>query len=423
MLFRTITLLLLVVLTTTVAVTQKSLAYSPSVSQSSTALTPTGIEAALLSATETFLSSSSLDQMTAPATNPAADTEQPNSLIAQAGTTNYAGRALAPAERTRLENFLRSKNLSTKSPFSPSDNPRFILHDTAVILPPARLEKERSEGRGPLGLGVSIYAPRGSNAIVARPNFYELRRPTTTEFEKASDILNQSRREDLLRRIWRSTNSNGRRQGLDRALSNLNLQSDEIAKEQKEAVDQLESSKKIFTTGTWTAETICSIYEGGNKSIAISSDLGAACGAVKSYFIVRNQRVNSSVPIEILQVGAKSDRGNQNSCIGNNGNLLPFSNPPYTQIQYDNVVIQYLRATFLAGKFPETTTHFALDHGLPDGHCDPRCFNVNKMYRSISTVLGHPQGSRYGINPSYGKSSGSNNIWWDNNFCHSSPPQ
>jgi hypothetical protein len=150
--------------------------------------------------------------------------------------------------------------------------------------------------------------------------------------------------------------------------------------------------------------------------------LGAACGAAKNYFIVRNQRVNSSVPIEILQVGAKSDRGNQNSCTGNNGNLIPFSNPPYTQVQYDNVVMQYLRATFLADKFPETTTHFILDHGLPDGHCDPRCFNVNKMYRSISTVLGHPQGSKYGMNPSYGKSSGSNNIWWDNNFCHSSPP-
>ncbi len=373
MFFRTIALLFLVIFTATVAVTQKSLA-------------------------------------------------EPEVLIAQSGT-NYARRTLAPNERTRLENFLRSKNLSTTSPFSPPGNPRFILHDTAVILPPARLEKERFEGRGPLGLGVSIYAPRGSNAIVARPNFYELRRPTTTEFEKASDVLNQSRREDLFRRIWRSANSDGRRQGLDRALSNLSLRSDEIAKEQKKAADQLGGSSKIFTTGTWTAEMICNIYEDGNRSIAASSDLGTACGAAENYFNTRNHRVNSSVPIEILQVGAKSDRGNQNSCTSRNGNLIPFSNPPYTQVQYDNVVMQYLRATFLAGKFPETTTHFALDHGLPDGHCDPRCFNVNKMYKSVSTVMGHPEGSKYGMNPSYGKSSGSNNIWWDNNFCHSSPPQ
>jgi hypothetical protein len=416
MFFRTIALLFLVIFTATVAITQKSLAYSPL--DPPPLLTSTEIAPV----TETLISSG-LEPTTFPEiTFTAENAAEPDQLVAQGGT-NYAGRALAPNERTRLENFLRSKNLSTTSPFSPPGNPRFILHDTAVILPPARLEKERFEGRGPLGLGVSIYAPRGSNAIVARPNFYELRRPTTTEFEKASDVLNQSRREDLFRRIWRSTNSDGRRQGLDRALSNLSLQSDEIAKEQKKAVDQLESSSKIFTTGTWTAETICNIYEGGNKSIALASDLGAACGAARNYFNTRNQRVNSSVPIEILQVGAKSDRGNQNSCTGSNGNLIPFSNPPYTQVQYDNVVMQYLRATFLAGKFPETTTHFALDHGLPDGHCDPRCFNVNKMYKSVSTVLGHPQGSKYGINPSYGKSSGSNNIWWDNNFCHSSPPQ
>jgi hypothetical protein len=413
MFFRTIALLFLVIFTATMAVTQKSLAYSPSGPQPliSNEIAPT---------VEPLISSSS-----EPATFPeitVADGTEPEQLIAQGGT-NYAGRALAPNERTRLESFLRSKNISTTSPFSPPGNPRFILHDTAVILPPARLERERFEGRGPLGLGVSIYAPRGSNAIVARPNFYELRRPTTTEFEKASDVLNQSRREDLFRRIWRSASADGRRQGLDRALSNLSLRSDEIAKEQKKASDQLSGSSKIFTTGTWTAETICNIYEGGNRSIAASSDLGAACGAAKNYFNTRNQRVKSSVPIEILQVGAKSDRGNQNSCTGSNGNLIPFSNPPYTQVQYDNVVMQYLRATFLAGKFPETTTHFALDYGLPDGHCDPRCFNVNKMYRSVSTVMGHPQGSKYGINPSYGKSSGSNNIWWDNNFCHSSPPQ
>jgi hypothetical protein len=422
MFFRTIALLLLVVLTATFTITQKSVAYSPQ------DLPP----ATSVSAAEQLGESSPLAAVNSPELSTLEDSvpnSLPEDLAAETSTdlavggNNYAGRALAVDERTRLESFLRSKNINTTSPFSPPGNPRFILHDTAVILPPARLEKERFEGRGPLGLGVSIYAPRGTNAIVARPNFYELRRPTTTEFEKASDVLNQSRREDLFRRIWRSTNSAGRRQGLDRALSNLSLQSDEIAKEQKKAVGQLESSSKIFTTGTWTAETICNIYEGGNKSIALSNDLGAACGAAKNYFTVRNQRVNNSVPIEILQVGAKSSQGNQNSCTGSNSNLIPFSNPPYTQIQYDNVVMQYLRATFLAGKFPETTTHFALDHGLPDGHCDPRCFNVNKMYRSISTVLGHPDGSKYGMNPSYGKSSGTNNIWWDNNFCNSVPPQ
>jgi hypothetical protein len=86
-----------------------------------------------------------------------------------------------------------------------------------------------------------------------------------------------------------------------------------------------------FRIVTWTAETICNIYEGGNKSIAFSNDLEASCGEARNYFNTRNQRVNNSVPIEILQV-AKSDRGNQNSCTGSNGNLIPFSNPPYIQV-------------------------------------------------------------------------------------------
>ena len=310
MFFRTIALLFLVVFTATVAVTQKSLAYSPSDPQPLTSAETILIAEPLISSK---LEPVNFPETTATAENSAIDEAVTEPLIAQSGS-NYARRTLAPKERTRLESFLRSKNLSTTSPFSPPGNPRFILHDTAVILPPARLERERFEGRGPLGLGVSIYAPRGSNAVVARPNFYELRRPTTTEFEKASDVLNQSRREDLFRRIWRSTNSDGRRQGLDRALSNLSLRSDEIAKEQKKAADQLGGSSKIFTTGTWTAEMICNIYEDGNRSIAVSSDLGTACGAAENYFNTRNHRVNSSVPIEILQVGAKSDRGNQNSC-------------------------------------------------------------------------------------------------------------
>jgi hypothetical protein len=419
MFFRTVALLFLLIFTATVAVTQKSLAHGTLRPQPSTSAKVAPIIEPLVP--------SSLEPITFPkimvtTENLRLDGVISKRLITQS-STNYAGRTLAPNERTRLESFLRSKNLSTTSPFSPPGNPSFVLHDTAVILSPARLEKERFEGRGPLGLGISIYAPKTSNAVVARPNFYEPRRPTTTQFEKASDVLSQSQREALFRRIWRSTNADGRRQGLDRALSSLGLQSGEIAKEQKKAVDQLEGSSKIFTTGTWTAETICSIYESGNKSIAVSNDLDVACRAAKNYFNTRNQRVSNSVPIEILQVGAKSDRGNQNSCTNKNSNLIPFSNPPYTQLQYDNVVIQYLRASFLAGKFAETTTHFVLDHGLPEGHCDPRCFNVDKMYRSISTVLGHPQGSRYGINPSYGKSSGFNNIWWDNAFCHSSPPQ
>jgi hypothetical protein len=396
MFFRTIALLFLLVSTAIIAVAQGSVAQNVSVPQVAVA------------------ASQLPDELVSPLTSP--------ELMA-AAPGNYAGKALTEPERARLENFLRLKSISTTSPYTPPGDPLFILHDTAVILPPERLAREQREGRGPLGLGVSIYAPRGSNAIVARPNFYERNRPTTTEYEKASDVLVQSQRESLFRRIWRATNATGRQQGLSQALSNLGLEVGEIATEQRKAVAQLNSSgDKIFTTGTWTAEKICSIYEGGNKSIAASNDLAAACGAAKGYFTARNQRVRNSVPIEILQVGARSSSGNQNSCDARNKNLTPFSRPPYTEIQYDNVLLQYLRATLLAGKYPKTTTHFALDTFAADAHCDPRCFNLNKMYSSVATVMGHDRNSKYGVIPSYGTRLGTNNIWWDNSFCYSSPP-
>ena len=340
--------------------------------------------------------------------------------------TNHTNRVLSPAERTKISAYLSSRNLNSNLTVTTQADPRFILHDTSVLMSPATLDRERQVGRGPLGLGVNVYLPRENMAVLARPNFYELRRPTTTEFEKASDILDLADREQLFREVWGSIDNDARRQALDTALANLSLSSAEIAREQAAASAKLAAeSGRIFTTGTWAVEAVCSRYNGGDSSITEPNQedtLRNACGTLDNYFKIRNSRVRSSVAAEIIQVGARSSKGNQNTCSASNPNIATFPQPPYSDNQYSAATALYLRAALAAGKFPQMTTHFALDAFDPAAHCDPRCFNLNQLYNSLATVMGHTQGSSYGIKPSYGKQGGVNNIWWDDRICHGSAP-
>ncbi|WP_310416839.1 hypothetical protein [Chamaesiphon sp. OTE_8_metabat_110] len=340
--------------------------------------------------------------------------------------TNHTNRALVPSERDKIAAYLRSRNLSSNSSVTPVTDTRFILHDTSVIMAASTLDRERQLGRGPLGLGVNAFLPRENTAVLARPNFYEPRRPTTTEFEKASDILVKPERERLLRQVWRATNETARRQALDTALANLGLSAGEIASEQKEARGKLAAaSGRIYTTATWSVESICNRYNSGDKSVASpgqAASIGNACAPLSNYFNVRNSRVKSSVAAEIVQVGARSERGNQNTCSARNPNIATLPTPPYSDNQYGSALGLYLRAALAAGKFPQLTTHFALDNFDPEGHCDPRCFNLNKLYGSIASTMGHAQGSSYGVTPSYGTRPGTNNIWWDNRICRGSAP-
>jgi hypothetical protein len=341
--------------------------------------------------------------------------------------TNHTNRVLSSGERDKISAYLRSRNLAISSPVNPTTDTRFILHDTSVIMAPSTLERERYLGRGPLGLGVNVFLPRENAAVLARPNFYESRRPTTTEFEKASDILVKPERERLLRQAWRATNPDAQRQALDTALANLGLSAGEIASEQKEARGKLTAaSGRIYTTATWSVESICTRFNIGDRSLANPGQeeaLRSACAPLSNYFNIRNTRVKSTVAAEIVQVGTRSDRGNQNTCSASNPNIATLPTPPYSDNQYNSALALYLRATLAAGKFPQLTTHFALDTFDPEGHCDPRCFNLNKLYNSIAATMGHAQGSSYGIIPSYGTRSGTNNIWWDDRICHGSAPQ
>jgi hypothetical protein len=358
--------------------------------------------------------------------NPLPGASKPANTSPPKFATNNANRVFAAGERDKIAAYLRTRNVNSSPAVNNLPDPRFILHDTSFIMSPSLLDRERRSGRGPLGLGVNAYLPGQDATVIARPNFYEARRPTTTEFEKASDILDRQDREQFLRQAWKSTNDIPRRQALDTALANLDLTPAEIAAETAGAIEKLSaSSGRIFTAATWAVEGICTRYNNGDRSIAApsqESSLSSACDPLSDYFKIRNSRVKSSVAVEIIQVGARSETGSQNTCSASNPNIAELPNPPYSDNQYNSATSLYLRAALASGKFPQATTHFALDTFDPEAHCDPRCFNLTKLYNSIASVMGHPRGSTYGITPSYGTQGGTNNIWWDDNICHGSAP-
>lgn len=358
--------------------------------------------------------------------NPLPGSSKPTTSTPPKFATNHTNRVLSLGERDKISAYLSTRNISNSSIVNNLPDPRFILHDTSFIMSPSLLDRERRSGRGPLGLGVNAFLPAENAAVIARPNFYELRRPTTTEFEKASDILKREDREQLLRTAWKATNEAARRQALDTALANLDLSAAEIATERTAAIEKLTAeSGRIYTTATWAVEAICTRFNQGERAVAAPSQvnsLSGACETLGDYFAIRNSRIKSTVAVEIIQVGARAATGNQNTCSASNPNIATLPNPPYSENQYNSAQSLYLRSALAAGKFPQITTHFALDTFDPEAHCDPRCFNLTKLYNSIASVMGHAQGSSYGITPSYGTQGGTNNIWWDDNICHGSAP-
>jgi hypothetical protein len=185
----------------------------------------------------------------------------------------------------------------------------------------------------------------------------------------------------------------------------------------------------MFTTASWAVREICArVDAAGVKAIAASpakeKDLTDGCKELADYFRSRAARVGSAVTVEILQETGLKDpnlKGQQNACNPKNPNLKPLPKPAYTDHQYQEIVLLYLRATLAAGRFPEITTHFMVD-AFKQGHCDPRCFDLGRLYKMIATSLGHGQKSTYGIKPSYGTKWGTNNIWWDDTICGGGPP-
>ena len=368
------------------------------------------------------------------------------------GVADNAKKSLIEPEKRNIETILKNAKIPTGNPLASPLGGRFLLHDTSSPVGPAAIQAQQTKGRGPLGSGISAYVPAQGDATITRPDFFEAKRPSTTEFEKNIEGFKQSgdaklslgkqvelwkkRRDDLFRSVWNATQPSKQDGAFKKALLGMQLTPTEIQEERTgnnkkrsdpdfnpgiEAVLKAGSTEKVTTSTSWAIEEICKeVNPKTISSIAISGrekDLTAACAALSGYFVERDLRVSSMVPVEIVQPGVKKGAKNMNTCDPSNPDIAPLSNPPYSAEQYKNICLLYLRASYMAGVFPEITTHYAVD-GFIQGHCDPRCFDLDHLYDVIAATIGHGKGCTYGIKPIYGIPWKTHNVWWDDNICH-----
>lgn len=295
---------------------------------------------------------------------------------------------------------------------------RFTLHDTAANVSGARIrEIAARESRGALGGGVTAFVPATGAATMTRPQFYEARRPTTSEWEKVMDVIDQPTREAALRQVWGATRNNERDAALIGATRGLGLTAQQATSERQRARTQLSApAGMIFTTAHWTVQEICDRYASLGTAVArtpaVEADLRTGCAALARYFTERTSRLSTSTNVELVQQPGSH-------CRASGRGLVPL--PPYTATQYQQIVRLYLRAALEAGRFPEVTTHFWIDRSFR-GHCDPRCFNLGLYYGQIASIMRHPTGARYGAPPNYGVRWGTHNVWWQNTVCGGAPP-
>jgi hypothetical protein len=381
---------------------------------------------------------------------------------------------LSKAEMVAVDAHLVKAGLAADVPAT-IQAPTVLLHDTSASITAKAISKQQGLGRGPLGGGVAAYVPAADPPQLARQRFFETRRPSTTEFEKDIQAFAEpgddkmamakraatwkERRDKLFRDVWNATRNEAQDAAVGKSVDALreSEKTEQVEGNKKKGEEHITglaselkpgSTDKVMTAASWAVDEVCRrVAAEGTKDIAVraeppkdsardkpaapqepkpdpakEAELASACKRLSNYFDTRRRRIESIVPIEIVQPGVLSQKGSQDTCDPKNKNIAPLADPEvYSSQQYNSVVALYLRAARAAGKFPTITTHFAVDAFL-QGHCDPRCFNLWELYGRIASVLGHGAGSRYGIEPKYGTKWGTHNVWWDNGICHGSPP-
>jgi hypothetical protein len=331
------------------------------------------------------------------------------------GPANMAGRILTDADKSIILNSV--KGSAEPDRVTPGiRNGKFVLHDTAGAVGSSWIDDRAKKERRSSGEGAAAYAPKSSDAVIAHTKFFGPRRAAATQYERGEDVMKKADREDAYRAVWAATKPSSRESILDAVISTQGSPAKEAADEKANAIKGLENSKeRVTTAAAWAAEDICSLMSSTGAAALVPAKgdepkLEKACGDIKELTDKRRSRVGSAVNVEIVQ-----NKGG--GCSPTSTEVLPA----YTATQYANVTQLYLRAAMEASFFPEVTTHKLVDRGVGD-HCDPRCFNLGKLYEMIATTLKHPTGTTYGITETYGTDTNSN-VWWQEKVCGSAAPK
>ncbi|MDQ3803243.1 MAG: DUF4157 domain-containing protein [Acidobacteriota bacterium] len=335
----------------------------------------------------------------------------PQTWQAIGGGSNHANQTLTTQERTRITQATGAQAPGGQ-PLATPQGPRFVLHDTAGAVGASYIQTQQQQGRGPLAdTGSAAFVPGTGAATATRGSLFDPHRPASTQYERGEDVMRKATREKNYRQVWQATRPSEQTAALNRALAGQGLTAAEISSQQSSATAELNASAgMVHTTGSWAAAEICrQVGTAGVAAVAASpaqeADLSGACGRLGPLFAAREARVRSTTNVELVQPAGTGCR--------TTGTLKPL--PPYSDSQYQNTMLLYLKAALQLNRWPEVTTHFWIDKNIGD-HCDPRCFNLSRFYRLIRVAMSHGVGSSYGIAPSYGTGP-SNNVWWHAPVC------
>ena len=361
-----------------------------------------------------------------------------------AGVRDYLQKHPAYSDLTKEDIATAEKATGTKAPATAAPaagaTPRFVLHDTDSSMNMTHFRKQLGM-KGPQGAGAVAWVPMQEKTTKFNPatkkmetttldqdplvtrEFFEEKRPTTTGFEKGDDIIAESTRNADFARIWQATAKAERGPALDRALAGTGLDPADAAK-LKTATDQLLSGTAaptldgVKTTSGWAAAEVCKRVTAAGADAIADPDVKKHAAAVKtltdlcgdpklSAWFASRSRVGERTNVEIAQLGE--------------GQPLPAV--PYSEKQYDGVAGLYLQAALAARRWPFISTHRLEDRDIPGGHDDPRCFNVNKLYKLIASKMGHDPATIYGLEPKYGgPGDATANVTWTKSMCHADPP-
>lgn len=295
--------------------------------------------------------------------------------------------------------------------FTPDEVPEasFVIHDTAGATSESYMRDQAQKGRGPLGAGPQVWIAKTAATFVGRP-FFDAARPSATVYEKVGEMLEAAEIASLGRALWAGVTSDDRDNALTNVLAELaesfpgeahRMTPSEIMDEVLAARELLEAADgKLYTTAMWTVQFLLEEGKIGNLD-------GEQAATLQSYYDARDERIGASLNVEIAQIAGSN-------CL--TGEPLQ----PYSDAIYENIATTYLQSALVAGFYPETTTHFAID-AAHRGHCDPRCFELDYFYSVVAEQMGHPKGTRYGDAAKYGTVYGQHNVWWDEGVCGGVP--
>jgi len=344
---------------------------------------------------------------------------------------HHAGSPLNAADKAQIAKLKIPTSGGTLTAFK--EGPRFVLHDTASV--PSKKElanveagiKKKGVKAGPLGVGYAAEVLTADAPVRQRGSLFEASRPTVTEYERGENLLPLKDRVTAFQAVWKVTQETKRVQILADAMKSVGVTDKDLKEDGQNPKRELETACTptekepcVHTMAQWAVARICDQAPKDLAAKGKEGELTASCATLKPVLDARKRRIPSTVNVEIVQLKGCPPGKSCDDCHPGE-NPVALANPAYTDNQYESVKALYLEAALQADVFPHITTHFWVDADVA-GHCDPRCFDLTRLYRSLSKDLKHQEGDTYGVDPRYGTNWGVDTIWWNPKVCGGAHP-